>query len=66
VATSNTHMDPESLATLAAEHKQNIETVKDHESRIRFLERWVSMAIGATGLVSFLYTMLKEIHTAIK
>lgn len=34
---------------------------QDHETRIRFLEKWVASVGGTAGIVTVLYEVLKEV-----
>jgi hypothetical protein len=38
----------------------NTVTLEDHESRIRFLERWVWLAVGALGIIEVAFTALSN------
>jgi len=37
-------------------------TLTDHEARLRFMERWVWMAIGALGIAETIITFYIAIH----
>lgn len=39
--------------------KARLDVLSDHERRIRFLERYAFVLLGAAGLVSLVFNMLK-------
>lgn len=39
--------------------KQQLSVLADHEKRIRFLERYAFILVGAAGLISFIVNYLK-------
>lgn len=54
--------DKELLQSLHADIKvikQQLSILTDHEKRIRFLERYAFVLLGAAGLISFVINIMK-------
>lgn len=53
----------ERIAGLLERQRSDIDRIgSDHEKRIRFLERVISYALGATGLIGTLITLWSQLH----